>query len=358
MLTIVRMNLNTIVLTQLARTQSLLARRTSASTQPSPIYDRIHIHCDRYQFSTFDLARDLARALDLRVLHLPHTTETLLQVRGSPTENVDIVPVNENDPTDDRVQAVFHVSVAQRRPELTAYVASKSKHAPRWRAMRTAGAPIVSTWIDEDGPGRSHMPSLWERAFSECSSAYGGIVYVEPGEVQKGALVEMGALLAHGAPVVWVGPRDYLSGLRHPNVRFADSPEEALEVLQVCLENERTRPAHSYDFIYEGGELRMKLGIADILAVFRDRPLFYSADFPHTALRADTAQSIGDGVTKLSLEVIHKGVALRERKVWVDIDESHSLPFTMPETVERDIQALILRVAKSDIHNILSTSSA
>lgn len=358
--TLARMHLNTVVLVQAARSESLLARRTSAAPQLDPVYDRIHIHANRYQFSTDGLIRDLARALDSRILHLPANGDTLLQVRQSPLEDVDIVPVNGDslDPTaiDDRVQAVFNVSVARRHPKLTAYIASKSKHAARWRAMRAAGAPFISTWIDEDGPGESHMPSFWECALSECSyaggGAYGGIVYVEPGETHKGSLVEMGALLAGGSPIVWVGPKDYLSALRHPNVRFADSPEEALEVLQVCLENERTRPNHSFDFTFENGELRMKLDINGIWGVFRSRPPFYSADFPHTALRPDTAQNLG-GTTKLSLEVIHKGFVL-DRKVWVDIDVDHSLPFTMPETVEHDLQSLILRSCKTEIHNVLS----
>jgi hypothetical protein len=31
---------------------------------------------------------------------------------------------------------------------VTAYCASKSKHAPFWQALRAAGVPIVASWID------------------------------------------------------------------------------------------------------------------------------------------------------------------------------------------------------------------
>lgn len=89
------------------------------------------------------------------------------------------------------------------------YIASKTTHAERWRALRTDGLPIVSTWIDEAGLGESaSLADLWRRNVLEAANAAALIVYHEPGETPKGALVEIGAAIACGVPVLWVGPQD------------------------------------------------------------------------------------------------------------------------------------------------------
>lgn len=89
------------------------------------------------------------------------------------------------------------------------YIASKVRHASKWLALRAAGVPIVSTWIDEAGDYATlDWPDLWRRCITEASNAAACIVYVEPGDVLKGALLEMGAAMASGVPVFWVGPID------------------------------------------------------------------------------------------------------------------------------------------------------
>jgi hypothetical protein len=86
------------------------------------------------------------------------------------------------------------------------YIASKTRHAARWRAMREAGAPIISTWIDEAGEGEiADLHDLWDRCLSESKSCQSLIVYREPQDVLKGAWVEIGAALAVGVPVYAVG---------------------------------------------------------------------------------------------------------------------------------------------------------
>lgn len=35
------------------------------------------------------------------------------------------------------------------------YGASRTSHAEKWKAWRSAGLPIVSSWIDEAGPGQT-----------------------------------------------------------------------------------------------------------------------------------------------------------------------------------------------------------
>ena len=88
------------------------------------------------------------------------------------------------------------------------YIASKTVHAPRWRALRGQGLRIVSSWIDAPPvvPDEK-MPALWTRCVREASTADVTLVYREHHrEVLKGALVEMGAALGAGKPVLWVGP--------------------------------------------------------------------------------------------------------------------------------------------------------
>ena len=40
---------------------------------------------------------------------------------------------------------------SERGRAMAIYTASKTKHADKWRALRSAGYPIISTWIDEAG---------------------------------------------------------------------------------------------------------------------------------------------------------------------------------------------------------------
>lgn len=87
------------------------------------------------------------------------------------------------------------------------YIASKSRHASKWLALRNAGQPVISTWIDEAGEGEtSDWCDLWGRCISEASSASGLLLYGEPGEELHGALIEAGAALAANVPVALVGP--------------------------------------------------------------------------------------------------------------------------------------------------------
>lgn len=96
------------------------------------------------------------------------------------------------------------------------YTASKTKHAHLWRDLRDAGAPIISTWIDEAGEGEStDLHDLWDRCISESRSCKALVVYKEPDDVLKGAWVEIGAALAVGNPVYAVG----LSGFTISNYR-------------------------------------------------------------------------------------------------------------------------------------------
>ena len=109
----------------------------------------------------------------------------------------------------------------------TIYLASKSIHAPMWKQWRDQGYNIISTWIDEAGDGESEsMEDLWMRCIDESSRADYLIAYHEPGEIWKGAFVEIGAALASGKPVVVVGEPPG-SWIDHPNVTVVSSVETA-----------------------------------------------------------------------------------------------------------------------------------
>ena len=108
------------------------------------------------------------------------------------------------------------------------YTASKTKHAYIWKAWRAGGVPVVSTWIDEAGVGKTaSFSDLWARCISEAANASDLLLYAEPGEVLKGALVELGAALANRVPVVIVGCQDSWSFRNHPLVTCLGSLVEA-----------------------------------------------------------------------------------------------------------------------------------
>lgn len=99
------------------------------------------------------------------------------------------------------------------------YFASKTCHAPRWRALRASGVPTAATWIDEAGEGETgDYAELAQRCLGEISEALAVVLYCEPGETLKGALIEAGMALAAGVPVCCVGKCESLSRVfrRHP----------------------------------------------------------------------------------------------------------------------------------------------
>ncbi len=113
------------------------------------------------------------------------------------------------------------------------YIASKSEHGPKWREMRSLlaeeGHEVISTWIDESGPGESaDMTDLWVRCIREASSCDILIAVYYPGEVWKGAFLEIGAALAHGKLVYAIG-RPPGSWVNHPLVTLAADIFDAIE---------------------------------------------------------------------------------------------------------------------------------
>lgn len=111
------------------------------------------------------------------------------------------------------------------------YIASKVKHAQKWRHLRATGAPIISSWIDEAGEGQTtSYDELAERCLREVMDSKAVILYCEPGDVLKGVLIEVGAALAANTQVYCVGTCESISRIfaRHPLWIFAKSVENAI----------------------------------------------------------------------------------------------------------------------------------
>ena len=99
------------------------------------------------------------------------------------------------------------------------YTASKTSHAPKWRQLRARGHNIIATWIDEADEGQSaDYADLAERCIVEAAAADVTILYCQPGEILKGALLEVGAALAAGKEVRCVGDCESISRVfrKHP----------------------------------------------------------------------------------------------------------------------------------------------
>lgn len=113
------------------------------------------------------------------------------------------------------------------------YIASKARHAPKWVELRRLGVPIISTWIDEAGPGETQDYSeLWVRIVREIQESTKLIVYSEEGESQRGALLEMGIALGAGIPVLWLGAPYSPRRGHHPLVRVISHNDVAALMVQ------------------------------------------------------------------------------------------------------------------------------
>jgi hypothetical protein len=126
------------------------------------------------------------------------------------------------------------------------YVASRASLPERpalWRFLRANGWPIISTWIDEAGPGETaSMSELWERIAGEVSQACGVVAFVDPSRdlPLKGALVEVGMALGQGKRVGLVclsaehpdTARRLGSWVEHPAVLVCDDFSLAREWVQ------------------------------------------------------------------------------------------------------------------------------
>jgi hypothetical protein len=110
------------------------------------------------------------------------------------------------------------------------YTASKTAHAQKWRALRR-DHDVTASWIDEAGESQTaDYSELATRCITDIESADVLLLYCEPGELLKGALIEAGIALALGKQVRCVGECASLSRVfnRHPLWRQFATIKEAL----------------------------------------------------------------------------------------------------------------------------------
>lgn len=117
----------------------------------------------------------------------------------------------------------------QERPRV--YIASRTRHAARWVALRDSGYPIAASWIDEAAPDQTvDYGELMTRCLNEARGASAILLYAEGDDCKgwKGAWFELGAALGAGVPAFFAGVHDFPSPLRHPSVTICASLDDAL----------------------------------------------------------------------------------------------------------------------------------
>jgi hypothetical protein len=136
---------------------------------------------------------------------------------------------------------------------ITVYMASKVIHGTRWvelfGSFKAIGLELLSTWVHGDllAPDcDKDCIDLWQRCLNESASADVLILYREPGEQLKGALVELGAALAAGRAIITVGDFEGAgSWPALPQIRHAKSMDAAMMMAQGLSVNvDRDRIIH------------------------------------------------------------------------------------------------------------------
>ena len=110
------------------------------------------------------------------------------------------------------------------------YTASKTAHAEKWRTLRREHQ-VTASWIDAVGKGHTiDYPELAARCIKDIAKADILLLYCEPGELLKGALVEAGIALAFGKEIRCVGECASLSRVfsQHPLWRQFATVKQAL----------------------------------------------------------------------------------------------------------------------------------
>jgi hypothetical protein len=121
-----------------------------------------------------------------------------------------------------------------------------------WREWREKGLPIKATWLDRptetEGAARR---SLSARCIEEAKTADIVILYAEPEDFLKGALLECGAALAAGRPDVVVGNGRSVNHIfsNHPLWFSADNVESAIALAkQLAREVDSATPEQRREF--------------------------------------------------------------------------------------------------------------
>lgn len=123
------------------------------------------------------------------------------------------------------------------------YIASKLKYAAQFRKLRTEwasiGIDLHARWHDqaiieeEIGAGPIDFHIFWLVDEEDVKSSQAVIVYGNPGDKLRGALVEAGIAIGQGLLTILVGDcEDFGTWQYHPTVLRASSLEQAKILIQ------------------------------------------------------------------------------------------------------------------------------
>lgn len=117
------------------------------------------------------------------------------------------------------------------------YIASKMQHAARWRNLysKYAHVHVVSRWPFLEPsvePDEDNARKFWQDDVADIQAADAVIVYAEPEEKLRGALVEAGIAIGLGKLVIVIGDHpDFGTWIHHPQVRRADDLVSAFVIV-------------------------------------------------------------------------------------------------------------------------------
>jgi hypothetical protein len=119
------------------------------------------------------------------------------------------------------------------------YFASKLTHGAKWRELcaRTPEIFAHARWLKHNKIGTEdssrNAMKFWIEDQQDVSTADVVVVYGEPGEHLRGALVEAGMAIARGVRVLVVGEHaDYGTWQWHPGVTRTKDLEDAIRYLK------------------------------------------------------------------------------------------------------------------------------
>ena len=126
------------------------------------------------------------------------------------------------------------------------YVSSKLRHRQLWL---DSSLPISSSWIHGEELPPSECSAMWDRYRDEISRSAALLLYLEHGDLLKGAMLEMGMAFENHLPIVivWSGPVEMLASVigtivYHASVTIVRTMEDAERLLLSILDG-KTPPS-------------------------------------------------------------------------------------------------------------------
>jgi len=116
------------------------------------------------------------------------------------------------------------------------YVSSKLRHRNLWIDSEFT---ITSSWIHSPELMPEECSDMWDRYVQEVRESEGFVLYVEPEDVLKGCLLELGFAFACRIPIViiWQGSPAGLASkvgtiIHHTSVRIVPDMVDAIAIMR------------------------------------------------------------------------------------------------------------------------------